>query len=140
MISKTLKLWLPVIAWVTLIFLFSANPNPYKLLPDAIEGTWDTFIGITMHFIEYTILAFLLSRALYHHQTTTRKNLLIIILLTMLYALTDEIHQLFVPGRTFQIFDLLIDLLGSITGILIYKKLLKARSAKSKSSKLKSQF
>jgi VanZ family protein len=134
MTSKVIKSWLPVIIWAAIIFLFSANPDPYTLLPEV----WRTLtplprvtsfsltelIGQTMHFIEYAILAFLLSRALFHHQTTTRKNLLIIILLTMLYALSDEIHQLFVPSRTFQLFDLFIDLLGAITGSLIYKKYL----------------
>ena len=35
------------------------------------------------------------------------------------YAISDEIHQLFVPGRSFQISDILTDTAGVITGTLI---------------------
>ena len=41
----------------------------------------------------------------------------------ILYAITDEIHQLFVPGRSGRILDIGIDSLGVITGIFIYKLL-----------------
>ena len=34
-------------------------------------------------------------------------------------ALTDEIIQIFVPGRAFQLFDILIDVLGVLTGVII---------------------
>ena len=36
------------------------------------------------------------------------------------YAATDEIHQYFVPGRSARLFDVGIDSLGVMTGILIY--------------------
>jgi len=41
----------------------------------------------------------------------------------MSYALSDEIHQLFVPGRAFQVFDLFIDFLGSLFGVFLYSRL-----------------
>lgn len=37
----------------------------------------------------------------------------------MIYACTDEIHQLFVPGRSGQFRDVMIDSLGAFIGILI---------------------
>ena len=39
------------------------------------------------------------------------------LLFCFLYACSDEIHQIFVPGRAFQVFDIFIDTLGSATGI-----------------------
>ena len=49
----------------------------------------------------------------------------------VLYAISDEIHQLFVPGRTGCILDVGIDTLGIITGIIIFMifiKILKKNS------------
>ncbi|MEG0021942.1 MAG: VanZ family protein [Bacilli bacterium] len=54
----------------------------------------------------------------------TIKNLILIsILLSVSYALTDEIHQLFVVGRGGSLIDVLIDTLGASTGIFIYYKI-----------------
>lgn len=36
----------------------------------------------------------------------------------VLYALSDELHQLCVPGRTFQLLDLAMDSIGSLLGVL----------------------
>jgi VanZ family protein len=46
----------------------------------------------------------------------------------VLYAVSDEIHQLFVPGRAGQIRDVLIDACGVFVGIIIANRLLR-RSA-----------
>ena len=46
---------------------------------------------------------------------------LISIILCIIYATSDEIHQLFVPGRACQLRDILIDSIGSITGVYLYK-------------------
>lgn len=47
------------------------------------------------------------------------KNLLIPFIIGALYAVSDEIHQRFVPGRSGQISDVLLDSAGAATGILI---------------------
>ena len=49
----------------------------------------------------------------------TRKRAVIAIVLTALYASTDEFHQLFVPGRSGQVRDVLIDSCGAAIGVLI---------------------
>jgi len=43
----------------------------------------------------------------------------------LLYAISDEIHQIFVPGRSGQISDVMIDFTGSICGIFLFMLLYK---------------
>ncbi len=49
------------------------------------------------------------------------KKYLLSILICIIYATSDEIHQILVPGRACQIRDVLIDSIGSITGVYLYK-------------------
>ena len=55
-------------------------------------------------------------------------------LLSFTYAITDEIHQLFIPGRAFQLVDLAVDLAGIILGtvaFIILVKIIKSKKDKS---------
>ncbi len=127
-----IKSGLPVVFWAAIIFLFSANPDPYKYLPEAwrtlvplgevSDSSLAEWLGQVMHFIEYAILAFLLFRALHASFPSNSRTLAFTILFTMIFALSDEIHQLFVPGRAFQVADLLIDLLGVLCGVYLYAR------------------
>ena len=49
-----------------------------------------------------------------------------------LYACTDELHQLFVDGRTGQFTDVLIDTAGAILGCIVFYIIYKLRHKKSK--------
>lgn len=71
------------------------------------------------HFTEYLILGFLTINML--NKNDISKKYLISILICLIYATSDEIHQLFVPGRACQLRDILIDSIGSITGVYLYK-------------------
>ena len=73
------------------------------------------------HFIEYFILGILVINFI----TRYDKKIIIAILLCIIYATSDEIHQIFVPGRSCQIIDIMIDSLGSIMGIYLYKLITK---------------
>jgi len=46
--------------------------------------------------------------------------LLVTLFVVMLYALTDEIHQVFVPGRTLDAADWAMDVLGAVAGGGLY--------------------
>ena len=73
-----------------------------------------------MHSLEYLILGVLTINLLI--QTQVKENKMIItILFCFIYAATDEIHQLFIPGRTFEYFDILMDMVGTLIGTLITK-------------------
>ena len=62
------------------------------------------------------VLAVLWARALGGHPHTRRLALA----LTLLYALSDEFHQAFVPGRTPDLLDLLCDGCGAVLGLLCW--------------------
>ena len=47
-------------------------------------------------------------------------TLLLALFMVSLYALSDEIHQLFVRGRQFDLFDALFDVIGAASGSLLY--------------------
>ena len=70
------------------------------------------------HFIGYMILGILASGLILYYGNINKKYLLAF-LICVIYAISDEIHQLFVPGRAGQIRDVLIDSAGSFLGIII---------------------
>ena len=79
------------------------------------------------HFTEYLILGFLTINML--NKNDISKKYLISILICLIYATSDEIHQIFAPGRACQIKDILIDSIGSITGIYLYKLISKRKKS-----------
>ena len=76
-----------------------------------------------MHIIEYLILGFLMVNVLKNYKL--KSYLTISIMLCFIYSVTDEIHQAFVPSRTFQCFDILMDFSGIVVGSLIGNKMIK---------------
>jgi VanZ family protein len=72
----------------------------------------------TAHCLEFAGLGFLFNIALYF--TTTKKQIIISIALTSAYAVTDEIHQLFVEGRSCEVTDWAIDTAGAIIGTIVF--------------------
>ncbi len=124
--------WLPLIIWALLIFLTSASPDPARLLParwesapallgpPAVWSQGNSRAELLGHVGEYLVLAVLIARAL-----VWEKNLHISLLtrafgLSAFYALLDEIHQYLIPGRTFQLLDLALDIFGAIIGLGLY--------------------
>ena len=100
--------WLPPVAWMTLIFVLSAQPN----LPEASRPTWDLLLKKGGHMAEYAILHSLLWRAV-HQRTPFPRPLGLAWLLCVLYAASDEFHQTFVPGRNGWIGDVVVDSVGA---------------------------
>ncbi len=121
----------PLIIWATLIFIGSSDllaashtgaflTRPlHWLLPHASDATLATVHFILRklgHFTEYAVLAFLAARAFRSssNQTLRRRWFWISLLLVIVYSLTDEYHQSFVPTRTASIYDSLIDSFGGL--------------------------
>ena len=77
-----------------------------------------------MHATEYLILSILILNCLRNYEIEEWKAIKISIIISFLYACTDELHQLFVEGRTSQVTDVLIDTTGAIIGVTIFTILL----------------
>lgn len=75
------------------------------------------------HLLEYIVLGILFINCLKDYNIN--KYLLISICLSFLYACSDEIHQLFIPGRSGNVIDVIIDTIGAVIGIFTYKYLKK---------------
>lgn len=114
--GKILSLWLPVLAWASVIFYLSSIPN----LRAVESNFWDEIIRSGAHFCLYGLGYFLFFRALNYQKK--QKNYFWPLMLSIAYALSDEIHQTFVPTRSFQMRDLLVDFSGAVMGYLTIKK------------------
>ncbi len=75
-------------------------------------------ISLLYHFLAFFWLAFFLSVSL--SKGRNKKIIFLALILAVIYALSDEIHQLFVPGRVCSFFDLLIDSSGILLANIIY--------------------
>jgi len=96
--------WLPPLLMMAFIYSLSAQP----VLPQA-PGEWlDAFIKKLSHMIEYTILFLLLWRA-WRYSRPRLPARHPALLMTALYAVSDEVHQSFVPGRHANWYDVLFD-------------------------------
>lgn len=104
--------------------------NLFSILFD--YGFSQEFVRTLAHFCEYAGLGFFMHNAVFSYKNKT--HTLASIILSWAYAWTDEIHQIFVPGRAFQFSDLLVDLGGVAMGSIVFaafiftiKKIQKAR-------------
>lgn len=73
------------------------------------------------HLSEYALLGLLIAFALTcGHQLKGKKLYVLSLCLCILYASSDELHQLFIPGRSAMVTDVGIDTIGSFAGICIF--------------------
>jgi VanZ family protein len=105
--------WLPAVAWAGLIFAFSAQPN-LRFVPD--EGL-DFLVRKAGHIAVFGILALLLWRAV-AGTTAWRRPWAWALALTVLYAVTDELHQGGVTGRHPSAVDVGIDAAGALIAVV----------------------
>ncbi len=109
-----LSLWGPVVLQMGLIFYFSSQP---KGSPALESFPLPAGIG---HLLGYALLAFLLYRAfnrgLAGWSFIAGRNTFCF---AFIYAVSDEIHQLFVPGRQASVFDVLIDAAGIVLALFL---------------------
>lgn len=121
--------WTLVVIFLGFIFSLSAqDAEESKELSDSLVSRIIEWINLYIdgetlrkiaHMLEFTALAFSLNNAIF--ATWEKKNSSIIsFVLTVAVMISDEIHQIFVPGRAFQFSDLLIDGIGAIIGVIAY--------------------
>lgn len=105
--------WWPVILMVFLIFLASSIPGDQ--MPYA--GDWDFSVKKGGHMTGYALLALSLMRG---QKRREKINFVLALVGCGLYALSDEFHQSFVPGRNAAWMDVGIDLMGASIGLFIF--------------------
>ncbi|MFQ3675143.1 MAG: VanZ family protein [Endomicrobiia bacterium] len=111
--------WLPVILWSSVIFFWSSIPY----LKISVLEFWDIVLRKLAHITEFAILTFLYYRAINKNNEPQKfMNHFWPIFLTLVFAITDEIHQHFVPGRVCSWKDVLIDSVGILVGSFVYLK------------------
>lgn len=106
------------IIWMSIIFYLSS-------LPSTSTGPDTPFfkaVSKMLHFIIFGILSILYLSSLKwdkHLRETGIKFFLLSLFLTSIYAMTDEYHQSFSPGRTPSVGDVIIDTCGALTFLTI---------------------
>jgi VanZ family protein len=118
-----LREWIPVILWGALIFTLSTStfsaantgkivdPLLRFLIPGITASSVDVghmLVRKVAHFTEYGILFWLLVRG------PMAERPYLALMLCVVYALTDEGHQVFVPGRTASLYDVALDSSGAL--------------------------
>ena len=97
--------------------------NTYKNIEenrqDEIFERTEKIIRKIAHFSIYALVGFLLMGLVSTFKLKEKSRILISLILGVLYATSDEIHQLFSPGRSAQITDVYIDTLGVLVGIFV---------------------
>jgi VanZ family protein len=135
-----LKFWLPVLAWIIFIFvgsteLLSAEHTSRFIGPflrwfaphisTATIASIQLVVRKGAHLTEYAILAALLCRAMRFSSQRWFGALGI----SAIYAALDEFHQSFVTSRTGTPWDVLVDCIGAMIGLMFYRLLHNRREA-----------
>lgn len=146
---KKIILWMITIFWAIMIFMFSSEPADmsnktsigftetvitFLVKADIVDVPVSSFgaedfihniaekinhyIRKLAHFTAYLILGVLVYNLLLCY-FTNKKSLILSLIICLLYAISDEIHQMFVPGRAGQIRDVLIDFSGTTLGVIL---------------------
>jgi len=110
--------WGPVLAVMAVIFWLSSLSQPFGSDP----GWFDEVIGVTGHFGEYGLLALAWRWALRRQWPDLGHAAWIALALTLAFALSDEFHQTFVPGRFADPMDIFTDLAGAVTALGLWSR------------------
>jgi VanZ family protein len=105
--------WGPALVLMGIIFVISSFPS--TSVPN--YGAFDFWVKKSGHFLGYAALAFAYCHALGVNEPARGR---IAWALAVIFAISDEYHQSFVPGRSAWIMDILIDALGSVFGIMVW--------------------
>ena len=138
-----------VLAWMIFVFQFSNQPsdksqntsgNFARIVVNLISKTTEIsemekeelvqkinpIIRKIAHYLLYTIGGiFIIINVKQYKDLSNKSQIIVGLIIGMLYAISDEIHQYFIPGRACQVKDVCIDSLGIITGIFCVLTIIK---------------
>lgn len=158
-IADQVRRWGPPLAWMAVIFVLSGVPGDEF---PKYEGLWDFILKKSGHLLEYGLLAVLMWRAARGRRdgtafrcagtvgTDATRGLGALatgpfgvrvwasMALTVFYAVTDEFHQLFTPGRGSRPLDVGIDAVGACLGLALYFAISVIRQTRSQTPRSRS--
>lgn len=131
--------WAAVILWMVIIFNLSGQVaeesdqlstgiteiivRAIGKLAANIHLDMDSFhhlVRKNAHFFAYFVLGVLAANAFGQSGLHGCRKLIASLLICVLYAVSDEVHQLYIPGRSGEVRDVIIDSAGAGTGIGVY--------------------
>lgn len=154
--------WIAAFSWMAVIFYLSHQPGSAS--SDLSSGVvaallsfmdqvapnlefdieiFHTFVRKNAHFIAYFLLSLLSLNAWRSSGFRGLKQLGLGFGMSVLFAVTDEIHQLFIDGRSGEVRDVLIDSAGAGLGVVVYAvadKLWRLRNKKDKKEQVKTEL
>ena len=140
---RCLLAWIAMLFWMAVIFWFSAQsakdsseisgglirrvietvvPGFSDMTEEeqtAIVSSWQTAVRKTAHIAEYALLGVLSWITMGFHFSHFRRRVGVAAGIGLLYAITDEVHQIFVPDRGPGVLDVVIDFAGVCIGIAV---------------------
>lgn len=129
---KTLFKATLLVAWMAVIFWFSSEGHDastarsdtvVNLLPGGFGWPQDIATFLTRkaaHAFIYFVLGILTFNLVKEYVPFKKHAILISIVFVLLYAVSDEFHQSFVPGRSAELRDVLIDTLAGTVGVAAF--------------------
>ncbi len=139
-----------VLVWLIIIFLFSSQVATESselsgrivnsiapVAPEIIKSSLTFLVRKSAHIFLYFVLGILTANFLASYKLKAKLVYIYSLIFVFVYAITDEIHQLFVAGRSGEVRDVLIDTIAGAVSIALYLGLRKLLSTKraSKSTK-----
>jgi len=116
--KKRLLAYAAPVIWMIVIFILSAQP----VLPGPQAYWQDFLLKKISHILVYGVLYVLWFNAM--NLSGKPKRFLLPFLCTISFAISDEIHQFFVPGRMATLRDIGYDIVGMIMVVLRLKRLI----------------
>ena len=127
--------WLALLVWMGVIFYFSHQSGDASMqlsdgILDSFKSLFQNFLDYhtlsyivrkIAHFTEYFILGLLIYHLVKQYRVISKTEIIWMILFCVIYAMSDEFHQVFIGGRSPMIFDVIIDSLGSSFSILLFR-------------------
>lgn len=114
---RRLLSWLPAAAWAATLFWLSSRPT--------LPGPEIPYFDKVAHFGAYALLGALLAWG----ADRSRAPLAVAVVLGLLYGASDEIHQMYVPGRSPDALDWAADAAGVATACFLYTRWRSRRAA-----------
>lgn len=104
-----------ILFFIWLIFIFFLS-SLEETKPAGIPDNFQFILRKLFHISEFFILNLFLLKGF----SKNKKDNILFTLISILFAISDEIHQFFVLNRVASVFDVLIDTIGILLGYIIY--------------------